>query len=181
MRRLFHYYFLFIFLISTIPNCYCMKKAKKKNHNNCNANDSSWWRHSQPREKCAKMRQVCGRHRQRHRRHIEDVCSLAANAYSKSVLDSFTIHTRASRCPSPSLFHTSVARAVDEEKGGKEQREEVPMQQPREETLLQKVETMQNYPHALINRKKRHSGIVFVGKRNKRRENLKTNYWKNQH
>lgn len=29
-----------------------MKKAKKKNHNNCNANDSSWWRHSQPREKC---------------------------------------------------------------------------------------------------------------------------------
>lgn len=49
----------------------------------------------------------CGRHR---RRHIEDVCSLA-NAYSKSVLDLFTIHTRvqASRCPTlPSL--TSAAR-----------------------------------------------------------------------
>lgn len=48
-------------------------------------------------------------------RHIEDVCSLA-NAYSKSVLDVFTIQTRMQAPCRPShslLSFTSVAKVAD--------------------------------------------------------------------
>lgn len=103
----------------------------------------------------------CGRHR---RRHIEAVCSLA-NAYSKSsVLDLLPIHTRvqASRCPTlPSL--TSVARVANgwtEEGGARGSANAVA--EGGNTFAKKKVETMQNYPHALINRKERHPGIVLV-------------------
>lgn len=102
-------------------------------HNNCN--DSSWWRPD--------------------RRHIEDVDSLA-NAHSKSVLVLFTIHTRVQayrfsvppsdgRTKSEGGEARGNANAVGE--GG---------------NICKKKETMQNYPHALINRKRRHPGIVLV-------------------
>lgn len=92
------------------------------------------------------------------RRHIEDVCSLA-NAYSKSVLDVFTIQTRlqAFCCPSLScLTHPLQKQRMDEA-----EREQAPMQQPRGETLLQNIETMQDYTLELI-KKERHPDKVLV-------------------
>lgn len=105
-------------------------------HNNCNANDSSWWRHN--------------------RRHIEDVCSLA-NAYSKSVLVLFTIHTRLQ------AYRFSVPLSVERTKSkGGEAKGSANAVGEGGNICKKEEETMQNYPHALINRKRRHPGIVLV-------------------
>lgn len=98
------------------------------------------------------------------RRHIEDVCSLA-NAYSKSVLDVFTIQTRLQAnlvFISVSLFpFSSVAKAAD----GRGRRSESKRQcssRGRKHFCKKYIETMQDYPLALINRKERHPDNVLV-------------------
>lgn len=127
-------------------------------HNNCNANDSSWL--------AARPRLVAGCGRHHRRRHIEDVCSLA-NAHSKSVLVLFTFHTRVQ----PSRYSVPLSDGRTESEGGEARGSANAVVEGG--NTCKKKETMQNYPHALINRKRRHPGIVLAGKMKQKKRKFK--------